>query len=153
MKLSVGFFASLVAADVNIDEPVKSLFRLNEFSADLLRSDAFGNKSGNWRGRWTAKFQKNANRMARNFGRKCGYYHPQIHTFKYEYDTEDACKGMKMITDGYSRWSKNHLSRCSGQRIRNHQQKRMEKWSDILSDALDCEAKASFQIYASEPSL
>ena len=153
MKLSVGLLAGLVAAD-NYPEPVKSLQRIQGFASELLfQSGAFEHKSEAWRNRWFTKFRRNAGRMARGMSLKCAFYDADIHTFNYEYDTENACNGIKMIMDGFSTWVENHLSRCSGQRKHNHHQKRLDKWSDILSDALDCEAKASFQIYASEPSL
>ena len=143
MKLSVGFYASLAAADAIVSEPVKSLQLLTGFSADILQSGAFEHKSDKWRNRWVEKFQRNADRMEKNVGRKCGFYDADIHTFNYEYDTENTCNGIKMIIDGYSTWVGNHLSRCSGQKNRNHHQNRLNKWSGILADALDCEANVS----------
>ena len=138
MKLSVGFFAGLAAADVSVAEPVKSLQRLTGFSAEIFNSVAFDHKPASWRTKWIQKFQNNAGRMERNVGRKCGFYDADMHTFDYEYDVENACTGIKMIIDGFSRWSENHLSRCNGQRRRNHQQNRMTKWGDSLAKVLDC---------------
>ena len=138
MKLSVGFFAGLAAADVSVSEPVKSLQRLTVFSAEILQSGVFDHKPEKWRQRWTDKFQRNAARMERNVGRQCGFYDADIHSFDYDYDAGNACNGIKMITDGYSRWSENHLSLCYGQRRRKHQQNRMNKWSDLLAE--DCKA-------------
>ena len=143
MKLSVGFYASLAAADAIVSEPVKSLQLLTGFSADILQSGAFEHKSDKWRNRWVEKFQRNADRMEKNVGRKCGFYDADIHTFNYEYDTENACNGIKMIIDGYSTWVENHLSDCSGQGNFRHQEKRLLKWSGLLADALDCESNIS----------
>ena len=141
MKLSVGFFAGLAATDVS--EPWKSLQRLNGFATEIFQSGAFDHKSVNWRKMWVQKFQINAARMRRNVGRKCGFFDPDIHTFDYEYDTENACNGIKMIIDGFSKWSENHLSRCNGQKNRNHHQKRFDKWSGILAEVLDCKEKTN----------
>ena len=120
-------------------EPVKSLQRLNGFSAEIFQSGAFDHKSVNWRKKRIQKFPTNADRMERNVGRKCGFFDPDMHTFDYEYDTENACNGIKMIIDGNSRWSENHPSLCNGQRKR--QQKRMDKRNGILTNFLDCKAK------------
>ena len=143
MRFSVGVFAGIVATGVSESEPVKSLQRLNGFSAEIFQSGAFDHKSVNWRNKWIQKFQTNADRMERNVGRKCGFVDLNMHTFDYEYDTENACNGIKMIIDGYSRWSENHLSRCNGQKNGKHQQNRMTKWSDILTEVLDCKDKTN----------
>ena len=137
MKLSVGFFAGLAAADVA--EPVKSLQRLTGFAEEIFNSGAFDHKSVHWRSNWARKFYNNAGRMRSNVSRKCGFYDADIHTFDYEYDTGNACNGIKMIIDGFSRWSENHLSRCNGQKNRKHHQKRFDKWNGIFAEVLDCE--------------
>ena len=141
MRFPVGVFVGIVATGVSESEPVKSLQRLNGFSAEIFQSGAFDHKSVNWRNKWIQKFQTNADRMERNVGRKCGFVDLNMHTFDYEYDTENACNGIKMIIDGYSRWSENHLNLCYGQRNNNYQQNRMKKWSGILTNVLDCEEK------------
>ena len=146
MKLS-GIFAGLnfgsEIAATEVSEPFKSLNRLTGFSTEILQSDAFDHKSDKWRKKWIIHFQNNANRMERSMSRKCGFYDADIHIFDYEYDTEDACNGMKMIIDGFSTWSENHLSQCNGQKNRSHHQKRMVKWGQIFAKVLDCDSKAS----------
>ena len=131
MKLS-GIFAGLnfgsEIAATEVSEPFKSLNRLTGFSTEILQSDAFGHKSDKWRKKWIIHFQNNANRMERSMSRKCGFYDADIHTFNYEYDTKDACNGIKMIMDGFSTWVENHLSRCSGQRNHNYQKKKLQIW-------------------------
>ena len=141
MKLSVGFFAGLAAADVA--EPVKSLRRLTGFSEEILESNAFDHKSVHWRIKWRDKFYFNAERMEKNWKRKCGFYDGSIHTFDFEYDTGNACNDIKMIIDGFSKWSENHLSRCSGQRRYKYHQKRFDKWTDIFAEVLDCKDKTN----------
>jgi len=139
MKLSVGFFAGLAAADLSVVEPIKSLQRLDGFAKEIFfESGAFFHKSSDWYIKWRIKFHTIASRMEWSFGRKCGFYDADIHTFDYEYDAENACNGIKTIIDGFSRWSENHLSRCNGQKRYNHHQKRLDKWSDILTKVLDC---------------
>ena len=140
MKLSVGFYASMAAADAIVSEPVESLQLLTGFSAEILQSGAFEHKSDKWRNKWVAKFQRNAARMEKNVLRKCGFFDADIHTINFEYDTENACNGMKMIIDGYSTWVGNHLSRCSGQSLYLYHENRLETWGVILADALDCKA-------------
>ena len=142
MKLSVGFLAGIAATEMSVREPVKSLHRLTGFSTEILQSGAFDHKSDKWRKKWIQHFKNNTNRMERNVNRKCGYYDANIHTINYEYDSENACNGMKMILDGYSKWVKNHLSGCSGQRTEKFQQQRLDKWSGIFSEVLDCETNA-----------
>ena len=143
MKLSVVMLTSLVAADDSASEPVKSLHRLSGFSQEILESGAFDHKPVSWRSRWIRKFQFNSNRMERGVNRKCGFYDADIHTFNYEYDTENACNGIKMIMDGFSTWVENHLSGCSGQRNHNYQKKKLQIWTDILTDALNCNTDVS----------
>ena len=148
MKLS-GIFAGLnfgseiAATAVTESEPVKSLKRLAGFSTEILQSGAFDHKSYMWRNRWARKFQLYAARMESKVGQKCAFYDADTHTFDYEYDSENACNGIKMIIDGFSKWSENHLSRCSGQKKHNYNQKRLVKWSGIFSNVLDCEANVS----------
>ena len=141
MKLSVGFLAGIAATEMSVREPVKSLHRLTGFSTEILQSGAFDHKSDKWRKKWIQHFKNNTNRMERNVNRKCGYYDANIHTFNYEYDSENACNGIKMILDGYSKWVTNHLSGCSGQRTEKFQQQRLDKWSGIFSEVLNCDAK------------
>ena len=122
MKLPVSVLAGLVGADESVNEPIKSLKLLTGFSEEILRSGAFDHKPLRWRDMWVSKFQINADRMERNFGReKCSFYDADIHTLNYEYDTENACNGMKMIIDGFKTWWRNHLSRCSGQKNKKFQ--------------------------------
>ena len=137
MKLTLALSAGFCAANVSANEPIRSLQRLTGFSAEILQSGAFNHKSDKWRQRWVGKFQRNADRMERNVSRKCGYYDADIHTFNYEYDSDNACNGITMIINGYSKWVKNHLSLCSEHR---NVLTRLDKWNDILTKVLNCPA-------------
>ena len=142
MKLSVGLLASLVAAEESVSVPVNALHGHLIFSRKLLRSGAFDHKPDMWRDKWDTKFRTNAIRMEESFGR-CGFYDADIHTFNYEYDNENACNGIKIIMDGFSRWSDNHLGRCNSQRKHNFNRKRLVKWGYTLARVLKCETKVS----------
>ena len=81
MKFSAIFLASLVSCDekkVPPRHPLQRLSRLVEFSGEILHSSAFSFKNRGWVSKWHLKFITNANRMEKNFNRRCGFYDPTL---------------------------------------------------------------------------
>lgn len=162
MKL-FGLLAVASAVDqkkVPSRHPIERLARLVEFSHELL-DDWFTFLPS--KDAWKVKFEKNADRMARNFERgneKCGFFDesqlphggPDPEDRKrraanddkddeVRYDRDDPRKGTKQITTGFRKWAERYISACSGQKNHNYQVMRMNKWTIKLLDHLKANPK------------
>ena len=148
MKISGAVLFALASADdrkVPPRHPLQRLTRLTEFSAELL------NQWYTWlpsKNSWVAKFEKNANRMEKNFKRgeqRCGHYNEdqlphggpadrkrRSNDEWDRYNREDPAEGTKQITTGYRKWAERYISQCSGQRQYQHQVQRMNTWNTKL---------------------
>ena len=151
MKLTQAFVVGLVAADKKVPprHPLQRLEKLAEFSTEIL-NDWFGFMKG--KDRWIEQFQKNADRMARNFQRgeqRCGFYDENQlphggperrrrsgEDYDVKYNREDPSIGIKQITTGYRKWADRYLSQCAGQRNNNYIKNRMISWNEKLQAKL-----------------
>ena len=155
MKLSLFLAASAAAASASDDDkkvpprhPLQRLKRLTEFSNEIL-NDWFSFLPS--KDAWIGKFERNAERMQRNFERgnqRCGFYDenqlphggPAISDDRKRrdaideerYNRDDPSEGIKHITTGYKRWAERYLSQCSGQRQFQYQINRMNKWNAVF---------------------
>ena len=157
MKFSAAVLATVAVAQdgdrkVPPRHPLQRLNRLVEFSAELLNDwYSFLPSQASWIG----KFERNAERMERNFERgnqRCGFYDENqlphggpserrkreidADSIWDRYDREDPSVGTKQITTGFRKWAERYLSECSGQRNYNYQVNRMNKWNGLLQDHL-----------------
>ena len=157
MKFSAAVLATVAVAQdgdrkVPPRHPIQRLNRLVEFSAELLNDwYSFLPSQASWIG----KFERNAERMERNFERgnqRCGFYDENqlphggpserrkreidADSIWDRYDREDPSVGTKQITTGFRKWAERYLSECSGQRNYNYQVNRMNKWNGLLQDHL-----------------
>ena len=104
---------------------------------------------------WIGKFERNAERMERNFERgnqRCGFYDENqlphggpserrkreidADSIWERYDREDPSVGTKQITTGFRKWAERYISACSGQKNFNYQVNRMNKWNTALQNHL-----------------
>ena len=153
MKFSPALLLAVASADdkkVPPRHPLQRLTRLTEFSAELL------NDWYSWlpsKDNWVKKFDKNAERMERNFNRgnqRCGYYDEdnlphggpaerkrRADDDVFRYDREDPAVGTKQITTGFRKWAERYISACSGQKNYQHQVNRMNKWNAALQAHLE----------------
>ena len=144
MKFSAAVLATVAVAQdgdrkVPPRHPLQRLNRLVEFSHELL-DDWY-----TWlpsQQSWKGKFERNAERMERNFERgnqRCGFYDenqlphggPSDDRKRRDaefdrYDRVNPCKGMKQLITGFSKWSERYISSCSGQKNYQHQANRMQ---------------------------
>ena len=145
MKFSTAVLVAVVSADdkkVPPRHPLQRLNRLTAFSIELL------NDWYSWlpsKDSWVGKFQRNAERMARNYER-CGYYDPNNMPHGgpsadrnrrdleevFRYDKEDPSVGTQQITTGFRKWAARYMAACSGQRKFYYQINRMSKWNSQL---------------------
>ena len=155
MKFSAAVLATVALAQdgdrkVPPRHPLQRLNRLVEFSHELL-DDWY-----TWlpsQDSWKGKFERNADRMERNFERgnqRCGFYDenqlphggPADDDRKRRdadvdrYNREDPSIGIKQLTTGYSKWAQRYLSNCSGQKNYSYQVNRMAKWNEALQGHL-----------------
>ena len=162
MKFSAAVLATVAVAQdgdrkVPPRHPLQRLNRLVEFSAELLNDwYSFLPSQDSWIG----KFERNAERMERNFERgnqRCGFYDENqlphggpserrkreidADSIWDRYDREDPSVGTKQITTGFRKWAERYLSECSGQRNYNYQVNRMNKWNGLLQDHLAANAE------------
>ena len=157
MKFSAAVLATVAVAQdgdrkVPPRHPIQRLNRLVEFSAELL-NDWYSFLPS--QASWVGKFERNAERMERNFERgnqRCGFYDENqlphggpserrkreidADSIWERYDREDPSVGTKQITTGFRKWAERYLSECSGQRNYNYQVNRMNKWNGLLQDHL-----------------
>ena len=157
MKFSAAVLATVAVAQdgdrkVPPRHPIQRLNRLVEFSAELL-NDWYSFLPS--QASWVGKFERNAERMERNFERgnqRCGFYDENqlphggpserrkreidADSIWDRYDREDPSVGTKQITTGFRKWAERYLSECSGQRNYNYQVNRMNKWNTLLQDHL-----------------
>ena len=168
MKFSTAVLLAVVSAEdkkVPPRHPLQRLERLTGFSEELL-NDWFS-----WlpsQQTWIKKFEKNAERMERNFNRgnqRCGYYNEQNLPHGgperkrredddvFRYNREDPSVGTKQITTGFRKWAERYLAACSGQKTYSHQVNRMNKWNDKLQEHLTNQAATSTTIANSGPTI
>ena len=50
-----------------------------------------------------------------------------------EYDTENPCRAINRLMHGFSMWTDRNIASCMGQKNQSHQNKRLEKWKNILN--------------------
>ena len=153
MKFSAAVLATVAVAQdgdrkVPPRHPIQRLNRLVEFSAELL-NDWYSFLPS--QASWVGKFERNAERMERNFERgnqRCGFYDENqlphggpserrkreidADSIWDRYDREDPSVGTKQITTGFRKWAERYLSECSGQKNYNYQVNRMNKWNGLL---------------------
>ena len=153
MKFSAAVLATVAVAQdgdrkVPPRHPIQRLNRLVEFSAELL-NDWYSFLPS--QASWVGKFERNAERMERNFERgnqRCGFYDENqlphggpnerrkreidADSIWERYDREDPAVGTKQITTGFRKWAERYLSECSGQKNFNYQVNRMTKWNTLL---------------------
>jgi len=149
MKLSVALLTIAAVADKKVPprHPLQRLNKLVKFSEELL-NDWYGFLPS--RERWIGKFDRNAQRMRRNFERgnqKCGVYEDEgrgrgrrateTTLGPLRYDQNDPAVGTKQITTGFSKWAQRYLSACSGQKKFNYQVNRMNNWNGKLQTHLE----------------
>ena len=158
MKFSAAVLATVAVAQdgdrkVPPRHPIQRLNRLVEFSAELLNDwySFLPSQSS-----WVGKFERNAERMERNFERgnqRCGFYDENqlphggpserrkreidADSIWDRYDRENPSTGTKQITTGFRKWAERYLSECSGQKNYNYQVNRMNKWNGLLQAHLE----------------
>ena len=155
MKISPAVIVAVASAQngekkVPPRHPLQRLNRLVEFTEEIM-TDHFPFLPSQQS--WIAKFERNAERMARNFERgnqRCGFYDEEQmpHGGPSDdrkrraaddvdrYDREDPSVGTKQITTGFRKWAERYLSECSGQKNFNYQVNRMNKWNGLLQNHL-----------------
>ena len=164
MKFSAAVLATVAVAQdgdrkVPPRHPIQRLNRLVEFSAELLNDwYSFLPSQSSWIG----KFERNAERMERNFERgnqRCGFYDENqlphggpserrkreidADSIWDRFDREDPSVGTTQITTGFRKWAERYLSQCSGQRNYNFQVNRMNKWNGALQGHLESNKRAN----------
>ena len=155
MKISPAVIVAVASAQngekkVPPRHPLQRLNRLVEFTEEIM-NDWFSFLPSQQA--WIAKFERNAERMARNFERgnqRCGFYDenqlphggPSDDRKRRDaddvdrYDREDPSVGVKQLTTGFSKWATRYLSQCSGQKNYQYQVNRMNKWNKELQGHL-----------------
>ena len=163
MKFSAAVLATVAVAQdgdrkVPPRHPIQRLNRLVEFSAELL-NDWYSFLPS--QASWVGKFERNAERMERNFERgnqRCGFYDENqlphggpserrkreidADSIWDRYDREDPAVGTKQITTGFRKWAERYLSECSGQKNYSYQVNRMNKWNGLLQAHLESNREA-----------
>ena len=145
MKLSLAILSTVAVAEKKVPprHPLQRLQKLVQFSGELL-DDWYGFLPS--KDSWKGKFERNADRMSRNFERgnqKCGFYDAanedghggrdrRAADDTFRYDQQDPAKGTQQITRGFSKWAQRYLSACSGQKNYNYQVNRMARWNNKL---------------------
>ena len=153
MKISPAVIVAVASAQngekkVPPRHPLQRLNRLVEFTEEIM-NDWFSFLPSQQA--WIGKFERNAERMARNFERgnqRCGFYDENqlphggpserrkreidADSIWDRYDRENPSTGTKQITTGFRKWAERYLSECSGQRNYNYQVNRMNKWNGLL---------------------
>ena len=157
MKISPAVIVAVASAQngekkVPPRHPLQRLNRLVEFTEEIM-TDHFPFLPSQQS--WIAKFERNAERMERNFERgnqRCGFYDENqlphggpserrkreidADSIWERYDREDPSVGTKQITTGFRKWAERYLSECSGQKNFNYQVNRMNKWNGLLQNHL-----------------
>ena len=148
MKFSPALLFVVVSADdkkVPPRHPLQRLKRLTDFSEELL-VDWYGFLPSQQA--WIKKFEKNAERMERNFNRgnqRCGHYDenqlphggPADRKRRdlddvFRYNRADPSEGTQQITTGFRKWAERYLAACSGQKLNKYQVDRMNRWNEKL---------------------
>ena len=139
MKLSSIVFGTALAA-----EPIDYLNTIKAAAQEILSHEDVTPKSNKWISVWERKFDRTADRMERNFLRRCGSYDATTAPVSadFDYDTSDPCAGMKTALSEFSDWSNRHLGGCNGQKNNDHHGKRMTRWAKSLESALNCSQPA-----------
>merc|ERR1711915_81188 len=158
MKLTSAVIIAVATAqkDEKKVPPRHPMHRLNEFAKEIMvnHSDWLPSQTS-----WINKFDKNTDRMGRNFERgnqRCGYYDEaqlphggpeerkrrdlvsldELLRATDRYNRVDPKIGVKQITTGFRKWAERYLGNCSGQRNYSYQMNRMNKWNAALQEHL-----------------
>ena len=164
MKISPAVIVAVASAQngekkVPPRHPLQRLNRLVEFTNEIM-TDHFPFLPSQQA--WIGKFERNAERMSRNFERgnqRCGFYDedqlphggPSDDRKRRaaddvdRYDREDPSVGVKQLTTGFSKWATRYLSQCSGQKNYKFQVIRMNKWNNELQGHLNSDRRFKFQ--------
>ena len=54
------------------------------------------------------------------------------------YNREDPCQGIKQIMTGFRKWAERYIGGCGGQKKKQHQVKRANKYYAIFKAGLSC---------------
>ena len=163
MKISPAVIVAVASAQngekkVPPRHPLQRLNRLVEFTNEIM-TDHFPFLPS--QAAWIAKFERNAERMSRNFERgnqRCGFYDedqlphggPSDDRKRRaaddvdRYDREDPSVGVKQLTTGFSKWATRYLSQCSGQKNYQYQVTRMNKWNNELQGHLNSDRRFTY---------
>ena len=132
MKLSTTFLAGLTSAAETNDTAIPTLNNLENISSEIISSASI-NKSSNWKDHWTRKFRNNSDRMRKSFER-CGTRDGDAkEEINIEYDTENPCRAINWLMYRFSMWTDRNIASCNGQKNKSHQNKRLQKWKNILN--------------------
>ena len=131
MKFSTIILASLTSADETNDNAISILNNLEKISLEILNSDSI-NKRQQWKDKWSKKFMSNTQRMRDSFER-CGTIDGEADDeIEVEYDTSNPCGAIDGLINGYSKWADRYIAACKGQKNYSHQNKRFERWNNML---------------------
>ena len=114
------------------DTAISTLNNLEQNISEILSSESI-NKRSKWKQRWTSKILKNSARMRESFER-CGTRdHKANGEIAKEYDTENPCRAINQLINGFSMWTERYIATCKGQKMKLHHQKRFERWNNNLN--------------------
>ena len=152
MKLSSIFLASFTTAAAETgDTAISTLNNLEQNISAILSSESI-NKRSKWKQRWTNKIQKTNARMRDSFAR-CGTRDDEANDeIAQEYDTENPCRAINQLINGFAMWTERYIATCKGQKMKLHHQKRFERWSDNLNKGNRFKLK-SIRIYETRNSI
>ncbi len=154
MKLSVAVLVAAASATekkVPPRHPIQRLNRLVEFTEEILTDwfDFLPSQQA-----WITKVATNAERMERNFERgnqRCGFYDEEQlphgglrdrrDVDEIRYNRKNPKEGVKQLTTGFRKWAERYISQCSGQKNKQFQVNRMEKWNSALQGHLKANYK------------
>ena len=146
--------------------PLQRLAKLTEFSAEILDQwyDFLPSKES-WKAKFATNAARMESNFKRG-NQRCGFYDADLpnggpaevviaepaeaenaesadvrkrreaDVAMDRYNREDPVEGTKQITTGFRKWAERYISQCSGQRLNQHQTKRMIKWNQKLQDHL-----------------
>ena len=83
-------------------------------------------------------------RMRDSFGR-CGTTDVEADDeIDVEYDTSNPCGAIDELINGYSKWADKYIAACKGQKTNSHQEKRFERWNNMLDKGKGLNLKSKF---------
>ena len=145
MKLSTIFLAGITPAAKTDDTAISTLKNLERISSEILSSESINQRS-KWKQRWIRKFNINTARMLKSFAR-CGTSDGEANNqIDIEYDTENPCRAINQLINGFSMWTDLNIASCNGQKKMFHQKKRLEKWNNILNKGNRLKLKFTCQL-------